>query len=205
LAAKGQNLKNGFHRSRMEKAAFSAAFFEPDSQTALLAEMPPAVLAAEPGAGDAHKTVAAGVLVAASRGGGNGSRGADRAADDTGRDIARPDAAVIVEAVIAVLPSAALRSPIPIGLIPIGLALVAAGIGASRSPVLAMGIWIELRAVAGIVDDFLRHRRAGERGRENRRGGENSCHGLTPLQGAHAKRSVRTIVPVRLFVGVKQP
>jgi hypothetical protein len=33
LAAKGQNLKNGFHRSRMEKAAFSAAFFELDSQS----------------------------------------------------------------------------------------------------------------------------------------------------------------------------
>src|SRR5439155_13802699 len=51
--------------------------------------------------------------------------------------------------------------------------------------------------------DFLRHRRAGERGRENRRGGENSgsCHGLTPLQGAHAKRSVRTNVPVRPFSG----
>ena len=51
------------------------------------------------------------------------------ARDDAGRDIARPEAAVVVGAVVAVAPGA-----IPIGLIPIGLTLVAAAIvGTSRS------------------------------------------------------------------------
>ena len=68
--------------------------------------------------------------------------------------------------------SAVLIGAVPIGLIAIGLTLVAAGIGVSRSPVLAIGVWIELRAIAGIVDDFLRHRGAGERGGKDRRGGE---------------------------------
>ena len=78
----------------MEKAAVPAAFSERDSRGALLAEMPPAVLAAEPGAGGADETVAAGIFVAADRSRGDGSRRADRAADDTGRDIAGPEAAV---------------------------------------------------------------------------------------------------------------
>jgi hypothetical protein len=74
---------------------------------ALLAEMPPAVLAAEPAAGDADKTVAAGVILTADRGGGDGSRRADR-------EIAGPEAAVVVEAVIAALLGAALPGGIPI-------------------------------------------------------------------------------------------
>ena len=47
--------------------------------------MPPPVLAAEPSAGGADKTVASGVFVAADRGGGDGSRRADRAAHDADR------------------------------------------------------------------------------------------------------------------------
>jgi hypothetical protein len=94
--------------------------------------MPPTILAAEPGAGDTDKTVAAGVFLAADRGGGNGSRRADCAADAAGRHIAGPEAAVIVEAVVAIAPGAVL-----IGLIPIILTLVAAGIRISRSSVLA--------------------------------------------------------------------
>jgi hypothetical protein len=136
LVAKGQNLKNGFHRSRMENAAFPAAFSELDSQTRLLTEVPSAILAAEPGAGGADKTVAAGIGFAADRGGGDTGRRADRAADDTDRAIARPEAAVVVEAVVAAPPRA-----IPIGLIAIDLTLVAAAIvGASRSFVLAIGV-----------------------------------------------------------------
>src|SRR5437660_10900300 len=127
--------------------------------------MPPSILAAEPGAGDADKPVAAGIGSTADRGGGDGSRRAGRAAGDAGRDIAGPEAAVVVKAVIAALPSAALPSAIPIGLIAIGLTLVAAGVGVSRSFVLAIGVWIELRAIAGIVDDLLRHCGPGERGR----------------------------------------
>jgi hypothetical protein len=44
---------------------------------------------------------------------------------------------------------------------------------------LAIGVWIELRAIAWIVDHLLRHCRAGECGRKDRRGGENFgfCHG----------------------------
>ena len=47
--------------------------------------------------------------------------------------------------------------------IAIGLPLIAAGVGISRSLVLAIGVWIELRAIAGIVDHLLRHGGAGER------------------------------------------
>jgi hypothetical protein len=72
--------------------------------------MPPAVLAAEPGAGDADKTVAAGVS-SPPIGSGDGSRRADRAADDAGRDIAGQKP-LLSSAVVAVLPGA-----IPIGLI----------------------------------------------------------------------------------------
>jgi hypothetical protein len=87
LVAKGQNLKNRFDRSRMEKAAFPAAFSGPIRKAVLLAEMPPAILAAEQGTGDTDKTVAAGIFFAAERGGGDGGCRADRAADD---DVARP-------------------------------------------------------------------------------------------------------------------
>lgn len=40
---------------------------------------------------------------------------------------------------------------------------VVAGIGAVRSLVLAVGVWIELRTVAGIVDYLLRGRRRCDR------------------------------------------
>ena len=41
--------------------------------------------------------------------------------------------------------------------------LVVAGIGAVRSLVLAVGVWIELRTVAGIADYLLRGRRRCDR------------------------------------------
>ena len=152
--------------------------------------MHPAVLAPEPGAGDADKAVAAGIFLAADRTGGDGGRRADRGADDAGCDIAGRDAAIVVPAVVAVLPAAIPIGPILIGLIPVDLTLIAAGIGISRSLVLAVGVWIELRAIAGIVDDFLRHRGAAERGGEDRRGGEDSefCHVGTPWMISRAKR-----------------
>ena len=98
----------------------------------------------------------------------------------------RASAAIVVPAVVAVLPRA-----IPIGLIPVDLTLIAAGIGISRSLVLAVGVWIKLRAIAGIVDDFLRHRGAGERGGEDRRGSEDSrfCHVGTPWMISGCKRA----------------
>jgi len=162
-------------RSNGEKAAGWPPFPSLDLN-ASLAGVHQAVLAPKPGAGDADKAVAAGIVFAADRTGGDGSRRADRAADDAGCDIAGP-AAIFVPAVVTVLPRA-----IPIGLIPVDLTLIAAGIGISRSLVLAVGVWIKLRAIAGIVDDFLRHRGAGERGGEDRRGGKDSgfCHMGTP-------------------------
>src|ERR1019366_9224918 len=49
--------------------------------------------------------------------------------------------------------------------VPIGNpALIIAGIGISRSHVLAIGVRIELRAIAGIVDHLLRHDRVCQRG-----------------------------------------
>ena len=65
LFAKGQNLDTPFRTERSRERA------------ALLADMPPAVVASEPGAGSAGKAVAPGLSVAA-----------DRAADDGGRRMA---------------------------------------------------------------------------------------------------------------------
>ena len=78
----------------------------------------------------------------------------------------------IVPAVVAVMPAAVrVRSRRP-DLWMIGLALVAAGVGISRSLVLAIGVWIELRAIAGIGDHLLRHGGACERRGEDRGGAE---------------------------------
>jgi hypothetical protein len=82
------------HRKGGLPAAISCSIL-----AALLAEMPPAILAAEPGAGDADKTVAAGIGIAANRSGGDASRCADRIGGDAGCDIPRPEAAVVVPAV----------------------------------------------------------------------------------------------------------
>jgi hypothetical protein len=161
-----------------EKSGHLAASFISRSGHALLADMHQAILTPEPGAGDADKAVAAGIGLAADRAGSDGGRRADRAADNAGCDIAGRDAAIVVPAVVAVLPAA-----IPVGLIPVDLTLIAAGIGIPGSLVLAVGVWIKLRAVAGIVDDFLRHRGPGERGGEDRRGGEDSRFGHGVLRG----------------------
>ena len=173
MAAKGQNPKRRFDRSDMEKAAFPAAFSSPVA-IALLAEVIPPVFTAEHGAGDTDKAIAAGIFFAAERVGGNCRRRADRAADDSGRNVRRPEAAVIVPTVIAVAPRTIPIAVIAIRLIAIGLPLIAAGIGTTRSPILAVGVRIELRAIAGIVDDFLRYRGAREHGGKGRRRRENS-------------------------------
>jgi hypothetical protein len=73
--------------------------------------MRPAVLAAEQGPGDTNKPVATGVILADERIGGNRRRRADRAADDAGCDIARPEAVIAVPAVVAVAPGAILIGP----------------------------------------------------------------------------------------------
>ena len=111
----------------MEKAASGRLFVL--NSVALLADMLPAIFTAEPGAGDADKAVAAGIGFGPDRGGGDGSRGADRATDDAGRDIARPEAAVIVPAIVAVAPGGVPVGLVGIGLIPIGLTLVTASEG----------------------------------------------------------------------------
>src|SRR4051812_42051716 len=48
--------------------------------------------------------------------------------------------------------------------VPTPAAIAAAGVGIARSLVLAVGVRIELRAVAGVVDHFLRPGRACQRG-----------------------------------------
>jgi hypothetical protein len=102
LAAKGQNpdIRPGMKKPDIWPASHRKILL------ALLAEMPPAILAAEPGAGDADKAVAVGIGIAADRSGRDASHRAGRAADDAGRDIARPEAAVVVPAVVAVPPGA---------------------------------------------------------------------------------------------------
>src|SRR4051794_10220612 len=58
-----------------------------------------------------------------------------------------------------------------IAIVPAAAVIAAAGIGVARSLVLAIGVRIELRAVAGIVDHLLRRRRR----RKGRSGGEDGC------------------------------
>jgi len=158
--------------------------------------MLPAVVASEPGAGGADEPVPAGVFGAADWRSGDRGCGADRAADNAGCDSAWPEAGVaIFPAVVAVVPAAVVAigrlsvGLIPIRLIAVGLALVAAGVGISRSLVLAIGIWIELRAIAGIGDHLLRHGRACERRGEDRGGAENFdfCHVISPNENERAK------------------
>src|ERR1700726_532603 len=110
----------------MKKAAVRAAFFFP-RECGLLAAMPTAVFALEPGAGRADKAIPLGIALGpavvvgavilsvgapgAERSGGNRARRPDRAADDVGRDITRRDTgvrsipAIVVPAVMpAVVP-----------------------------------------------------------------------------------------------------
>src|SRR4051794_33875886 len=54
-------------------------------------------------------------------------------------------------------------TPPGVAVVPAAVAIAAAGIGIARSLILAVGVRIELRAVAGIVDHFLRRRRACQR------------------------------------------
>src|SRR5258707_9515403 len=101
--------------------------------------MPATVLAAEPGAGRAYKAVLPRVGIAAERRGGDSCRGADRAADDAGCGIARRDAAVaIAPAVVAVVPAAVMPVGTPL--------IIGASVGIARPVILAVGVWIVLRA-----------------------------------------------------------
>ncbi len=83
-------------------------------QAPLLSDMPAAVRAAEPGAGDPDEAVLAGIGLAIDRRTGNRGRRADRTAYVAGSDACRPKASVgIVPAVVAVLPVACMGSPTP--------------------------------------------------------------------------------------------
>src|SRR4051794_6836160 len=105
LAGKGPEPRTALSQSSCKKkAAFQPPFLLLDA-LGLLADMHAAVLAAEPGAGDADEAVGAGIGSPADWRGRDCSRGADGAADHTGCDFARPEAAVaIVPAVVAVVP-----------------------------------------------------------------------------------------------------
>jgi hypothetical protein len=104
LSVKGQNLNATPVHPAYGKSGLPAAL-SCSILLASLAEMPPAILAAEPGAGYADKTVASGIFIAADRGGGDDSR-SDRAAD-AGRDIAGPEAAVVAPGCTTNRPTAA--------------------------------------------------------------------------------------------------
>src|SRR6266566_1362465 len=98
---------------------------------------------------------------------------AARSADGSRRHIARPGEGIVVPLMPAVVQ--VVVPAVAIAVIAIGqTALIIAGIGISRSLVLAIGVWIELRAITGIVDHLLGHRRAYsgacQRGRDNRGG-----------------------------------
>ena len=61
-----------------------------------------------------------------------------------------------------------------VAVLPVVLPVTAGGVGIARSEILAIGIRIELGAVAGIFDNGLCHRRCrGRRGEE--RGGADQC------------------------------
>src|SRR5260370_26883123 len=101
--------------------------------------MPAAVFAAEIGTGRADKTVLPRIGVARERCGGNGCRGADRAADDAGCDIGRPEAAVAFAPAVAV---PAVVAVVPGAVMPVRPPLMGAGIGIARSVILAIGVRI---------------------------------------------------------------
>src|ERR1700710_792514 len=58
--------------------------------------------------------------------------------------------------------------------VPIAVALIAAPVGIARAVVLAIGVGIKLRAVAGILDCFLRGCRAHQRSSTNEGGADQS-------------------------------
>src|SRR5258708_10295872 len=159
----------------MKKAAFQPTV-EPHDVNALLAEMPSAVFAAEPATGRADKTVLPGIGVGADRCGSDSCRGADRAADDAGGDIGRPEAAVAVAvpAVVAVVPLAVM----PVG----GPLVIGASVGIARPVILAIGVRIVLRAFAGLADHLLGQSRACQHRGEDGGGAENFefCHAGSP-------------------------
>jgi len=148
----------------------------------LLAGVPEAVAAAEPGAGGADKSVlpriflaadrAAGVFGTAEWRGGDGSRGSDRATDHAGRGVDRRERAGVI-AVVAVL---------PVAVAPIG-AVVIRGCGGALCHRLASGIRIGIRAARGGADGLLRHCRAGQRRSEQGCCAEHLelCHAKSPL------------------------
>ena len=115
--------------------------------TALLAEMPSTVFAAEKRAGDADEAVATGIFVAADRVGRKRGCGACGGADRAGGNVSRPEAAASIKAVVAVLPVAA--PPIDPSF--------AARIRIARRIILAIAVLINLRASAGVVDLSLIH------------------------------------------------
>src|SRR5580704_877325 len=94
----------------------------------------------------------------AERSGGNRVRCPDRGADSVSRDVARPEAgvrsipAIVVPAVMPaivplIIPAVVVGVALAVSLAAIlRLTLIAAGIGISRSLVLAIGVPIELRA-----------------------------------------------------------
>src|SRR5262249_6357691 len=89
---------------------------------------------------------------------------ARRPSSETGTD----RLALVLPAVApAAMPGAvAIRQMVVIAEVP----LIVAGVGIARTLVLAVGVWIELRAIAGVVDHLLRHRRRRQRGRRKRHG-----------------------------------
>jgi hypothetical protein len=141
--------------SAHEKGGLPAAF-PPHEACALLAKMAAAVFAAEIPAGRANKAVLPRIGVAGERRCGYGCCGADRAADDAGGDVARPEAAVLIApAVVAVVPVAVMAVGAPL--------MIGAPVGIARTVILAIGVWIVLRAFAGIDDHLLRQSGAGQR------------------------------------------
>ena len=189
LPAKGQNLRGQSRPRRQEKRRPRSRLLRFRYAKALSAEMPTAVLALEPFAGLANEAVALGVAasvpaavviaaavvigvgIVAEGGCGDGAGGADRAAYDAGRGIARQEAGIVAAVVVpAVVPAIVPGVVVPVGgavsvdTMAIGHPplITVAGIGISRPQVLAIGVWMS--ATAGIVDHPLRHRGSRQRG-----------------------------------------
>src|ERR1700753_404368 len=101
-----------------------------------------------------HATAIVGIGIAAERRRGYGTGCPDSAPDNAGGNIARPKPRVVVPAVRPVAPAVWICTLVAsVG----GAALIVAGVGTVGSAILAIGVGIKLRAIAGIGNDLLRH------------------------------------------------
>src|SRR3977135_4045416 len=82
---------------------------------------------------------------------------------------------------VVVMAPAVVTSHRGVSVVPAGAPIASAGVRIARSLVLAIGVRIELRAVAGVIDDLLRRSRGRKPSRQQRRCRQQVFHDLSPL------------------------